>query len=268
MSHHKLQTQKQWNRTPCGTGPHLASFTCGTREFFDEVSRSRYEDTDPWMKRTIDFSVARNKRLLEIGHGMGTDLRSFCEEGAEVYGIDITEEHHHLAKLNFETHGKSCTLKLNDGADIDFPPDYFDIAYSHGVLHHTPDTVRCISEVYRVLKPGGLFIMSVYHTYSAFHLCSKLFYEGVLRGRLRKLGHDGLMATVEHGADGVEIKPLVKMYRKGQLRHMLADFAEVRFKVAHFTREHIPKLGRLLPRFCERLLEPWLGWYLVAFATK
>lgn len=268
MNLDKLETKKQWNANPCGTGDYLSSLEYASLEWFEEVRRSRYEVTDTWMKETIDFSIAANKKLLEVGHGIGSDLLTFCEHGAEVYGIDITEKHHQLAKKNFELHRRPCQLKLCDAANIDFPSEYFDFVYSHGVLHHTPDTIRCIGEIYRVLKPGGTLILSLYHTYSAFHIFAKLAYQGLLRGDLKKLGYRGLMSTVEYGADGITVKPLVKTYRAQQLKHMLEDFLEVNIKVAHFKREHIPYLGMFIPRFLDKSLEPCLGWYILAFAQK
>lgn len=264
----KLEAQKQWNATPCGTGDQLAPFAYGSREYFDEIRRSRYEDSDPWIPEVIDFSVAKDKRLLEIGHGLGTDLLTFCEAGAEVYGIDITEKHHELATRNFEVHGKQAVLKLCDAANIDFPANYFDVVYSMGVLLATPDTVRCVSEAYRVLKPGGLFILSLYYRYSAFHLFAKLLYQGILRGDLRRLGYRGLMATVEHGADGITVKPLIKTFSRMQVRNILGDFSAVRIRVAHLHGAHIPKVGRFIPPPIVKLLEPVLGWYVTAFAIK
>jgi ubiquinone/menaquinone biosynthesis C-methylase UbiE len=268
MNNDKLEAQKQWNKNPCGTGEHVERLERGSLEFFNTVRHRRYEITDTWMKRIIDFDIAQGKKLLEIGHGMGTDLLTFCERGAEVYGIDITEEHHRLAQLNFQLHDKTCVLKLCDASDIDFPSNYFDYVYSNGVLHHTPDTVRCISEAYRVLKPGGQLIMSLYRTYSAFHIFSMILYSGLLQGNLKRLGYRGLMSTLEYGADGITIKPLVKTYTKTQLSHILEDFSKVTFKVAHFKRKHIPVLGRFIPESMEALLEPCLGWYVIAFATK
>jgi ubiquinone/menaquinone biosynthesis C-methylase UbiE len=267
MNDAKLEAQKQWTIHPCGTGKHTDGIEYGSLEFFDAIAQSRYEVTDQWMKRMIDFYISKGKRLLEIGHGIGTDLLSFCEGGAEVYGIDFTEEHHRLAKRNFALHNRTGVFKLCDAAEIDFPPNYFDYVYSHGVLHHTPDTVRCISEAFRVLKPGGEFILSLYRTYSAFHIFSKIAY-GFIRGNLFKLGYKGLISTVEYGADGISIKPLVKTFTKRKLKCILSDFSRVKFKVAHFKREHIPYIGRLIPRCLEQLLEPYLGWYLIAFATK
>lgn len=268
MDEHTRAAQEQWNRTPCGVREYLAALEYGSREFFDEIRRQRYEVSDTWMTEKIDFSMARDKRLLEIGFGLGSDLLTFAEAGAEVHGIDITEEHYRLASRNFAVHNRAADLKLCTCAEIDYPSEYFDVVYSNGVLHHTPYTVRCISEVYRVLKPGGRFVFSMYYRYSAFHLITVLLYRGILRGRLFRLGYRGLLSTVENGADGVTIKPLVKTYSKGQLAQMLADFSQVEFTVAHFRRDHLPKIGPLIPQWLEKPLEPYVGWYLLTTAVK
>lgn len=262
----KAESIKQWNQTPCGSTD--VEECKGTLGFFDAVRKSRYENTDVWMKEKIPFSMGKGKKVLEIGFGMGTDLLSWRLEGADVYGIDLTEEHFRLATQNFDLHQQQANLKLADAANIPFPSDFFDIVYSNGVLHHTPDTVRCISEAYRVLKPGGIFIFSMYRKYSAFHLFSKLLVEGIMKGKLKKLGYSGLLSTIEKGADGINIKPLVKTYTQRQLKAMLEDFSKAEFKVAHLKKDHFSKFRFLFPVFLEKLLERWLGWYLVAFATK
>ena len=258
----------QWNTTPCGTGPFLEGTLPETRQYFDHIRKNRYEVTDTWIPRTIDFSMAQGKKLLEIGHGVGSDLLTFAENGGLVHGIDITQEHHRLAKLNFEAHGQTGEFKLCEAENIEYPDNHFDYVYSMGVLHHTPHTERCFQEAYRVLKPGGLMVVAVYHTLSAYHVFAKLLYEGILLRRLFKLGYAGLMSTIEYGADGIHIKPLVKTYRRRQIQGLLSDFASVEFRITHFKREHIPLVGHLLPLRFERWLEPLLGWYVVAFARK
>ncbi len=264
----KHEATKHWNTTPCGSTDVSNNLNKETLEFFKAIRKSRYEHSNPWIKEKIPFQEGKGKKVLEVGFGMGTDLLTWSFEGAEVYGIDITQEHHRLAQLNFHLHHKNANLQIADAANIPFPADTFDIVYSNGVLHHTPDTVRCISECYRVLKPGGKLIFSMYRTYSAFHLIGTLLFEGIRGGHLKKLGYRGLLSRVESGADGIHIKPLVKTYTKRQLKHMLADFSKVEFKVAHFKREHLNKLGSFLPRRLEKYLEPWLGWYLIAYAIK
>ena len=97
-----------------------------------------------------------------------------------------------------------ATLKDATAAAIPFESDFFDVVYSFGVLHHTDNTVRCLSECYRVLKPGGVLILGLYHTFSFFHAYT-IFVNGILRGELRRLGYRGLMSLIESGADGVTI---------------------------------------------------------------
>lgn len=264
----KSETTKQWNATPCGSSNVNEDLSKGSFDFFEAVRHSRYQISDTWMKEKIPFSSGKGKKVLEIGYGMGTDLLTWAIEGAEVHGIDLTEEHHRLAELNFKTHGKQANLVLGDAANLPFPSNEFDIVYSNGVLHHTPDTVRCISEGYRVLKPGGKMIFSMYRTLSAFLLFSKILFQGIWRGGLKKLGYSGLLSTIEAGADGIHVKPLVKTYTKRQLKVMLSDFSEVEFQVAHFKSEHLGELTCLCPRWLEKYLEPWLGWYLIATAKK
>ncbi len=267
MQQEKVQAQKLWNKTPCGTGDYLKEHEYGSLAFFDEVRRHRYEVTDRWMPRTIDFGAARGKKLLEIGHGMGTDLLTFADNGAEVYGIDITQEHHRLAKLNFELHGRNCTIKLCDAAKIDFPSNYFDMVYSHGVLHHTPDIEQCISEAHRVLKPGGKFVLALYHTWSLPHLYMILRY-GIGEGRLFKLGYSGLMASMEGGADGLTIKPMVKTYSKRQVIRLLKDFPKVELRLAHSAVGNYAPIRRFFPESLEQWLDRRVGWYVIASATK
>src|SRR4051794_19914771 len=97
----KAQAQALWNAYPCG-GAAAPGTEYGSREFFDEVRRTRYGEADPWLPRVVDFSIGRGKRLLEIGYGIGTDLLTFAEHGADVAGIDLAEEHYRLARQNFE----------------------------------------------------------------------------------------------------------------------------------------------------------------------
>lgn len=258
----------QWNTTPCGTGEEFAGIEPETLAWFDRIREDRYRVSDPWMTRFFDYASGRGKRVLEIGFGLGSDLLTWAENGAEVHGIDITQEHLRLAGRNFALHGREAKLQLAEAARIPYPDDTFDIVYSNGVLHHTRDIEDCITEIRRVLKPGGRLLMSVYRRHSAFHYATLLLADGLLRGKLFRLGYDGLLATIERGADGIAIKPYVKLYTGAELRRLLGRFGRVDIKVAHFTVRQIPVLWRLMPRSLEPGLEPFLGWYLVATAQK
>jgi ubiquinone/menaquinone biosynthesis C-methylase UbiE len=254
---------RQWTHRPCGA---LDGFDDYGLPYFEAVERDRYENYAPWIRQFVDFGSYPGKKVLEVGVGQGTDLVQFAKGGAEVSGIDITQRHLELSARNLEVRGMHADLRWATAAAIPFESDSFDVVYSFGVLHCTDNTVRCLSECHRVLKPGGELILGVYHTYSVFHVYTLV--NGLLRGTLRRLGYKGLMSLVESGADGIEFVPLVKTYCKSRLRNILEDFHQVRFEIRHLTPDHFGPLRHLVPTsFTERAAKH-VGWYIFARATK
>jgi len=260
--------RQHWEAFPCGATEELDRLGRESLEFFDALRRQRYEEADPWMLREIPWEIARGKRLLEVGHGIGSDLLTWAEHGAQVHGIDLSEEHHRLARRNFELHGRECRLALGDCHDIDYPDRSFGVVYSHGVLHHTDDTEGCVREIARVLEPGGVFVLTLYHTWSWFHLGHML--RGVLLGRFLRLGYRGVMATLEGGADGRRYKPLVKTYGRREVRRMLRanGFEPRSMRIAHLKRSQFRFLAPLVSDRLLAWLEPRIGWYVVAVAIR
>lgn len=262
------QAVRLWTTTPCGSGDFLAQFPPESREYFDAVRRYRFEVSDRWMREAVDFGSGNGRELLEIGVGMGSDLLTWAENGARVHGVDITDEHIRLTRRNFSLHRMPVDLRHCDAAALEFSDATFDIVYSNGVFHHIPDIGRCIDEARRVLRPGGRLIFTVYHRHSLYHWVTLLLYRGWLRGELRKIGYDGLLATIEHGADGVTIKPFVRLYTRREVYTLLSAFSSVRLRVAHFTREQLPARGLHMPRLLEPRIARRFGWYIVAEAVK
>lgn len=82
------------------------------------------------------------------------------------------------------------------------------------------------------------------------------------------MGYDGLLSTIEEGADGINIKPLVKLYSKKELRIILGDFTEVKINVKHLYKHHFARVRRLLPAFLMPVLEKRMGWYVIGEAVK
>lgn len=255
---------RQWTNRPCGA---LDGFDEYSLAYFEAVERDRYESHAPWMRKFVNFGSYPGKKVLEVGVGQGTDLVQFAKGGADVSGIDITQRHLELAARNFEVRGMRANLQYATAAAIPFESDSFDVVYSFGVLHCTDNTVRCLSECHRVLKPGGELILAMYYTYSFFHAYT-IFINGVLRGKLRRLGYKGLMSSIESGADGVEIVPLVKTYSRSQLRNILEDFDEVRFEVRHLTPSDFGALRHFVPKSLAERAGKHVGWYIFARAIK
>jgi SAM-dependent methyltransferase len=72
----------------------------------------------------------------------------------------------HHSRRRLELFGLSSAIVVGDAEALDFPDESFDMVYSWGVLHQSPDTSKAVSEVYRVLKPGGVAKIMIYHKWS------------------------------------------------------------------------------------------------------
>ena len=156
----KTRVHDFWQAHPCGT--KFAREEVGTRGFFEAVERHRYQ-TEWHIPEVVDFRRWRDKDVLEVGCGVGTDAINFAREGARYTGVDLTSASIDLVRRRFDFEGLEANLRVADAEALPFGDDSFDLIYSHGVLHHTPDTQRAIDQVHRVLRPGGTAMVMLYH---------------------------------------------------------------------------------------------------------
>ena len=129
--------------------------------------------TYPWLYDVAEFTKHKGEKVLEIGCGTGADLAEFVKHGAIAIGIDITQTHLDLAR---ERLGDSGVLIKADMRELPFGDGSFDYVYSHGVVHHSDEPDKVIREIFRVLRPGGIFNIHVYALWSYFTLWRFLRY--------------------------------------------------------------------------------------------
>jgi SAM-dependent methyltransferase len=158
----KQQVRDFWNDASCGENLYLVE---ETRAGYEAESANRYR-LEPYILEFADFPGASGKKVLEIGVGLGSDHQKFAEAGAYLYGIDLTPRAVEHTSRRLALFGLSSNLAVGDAENLTFPEDAFDLVYSWGVLHHSPDTPRAISEVLRVLKPGGTAKIMIYSKWS------------------------------------------------------------------------------------------------------
>ena len=91
----------------------------------------------------------------------------------------------------------------------------FDLVYSNGVIHHTPNTDRVVREMYRVLKPGGRAIVMVYAENSLLYWYQLVYLLGV-RSRLLEKYSMGEIMSRHVELSQTDARPLVKVYTEGQ----------------------------------------------------
>lgn len=147
----KQQVHDFWNEASCGENLYLRG---SDREAYESQARKRYE-LEPYIPEFAGFDCARGERVLEIGVGLGADHQRFAQAGADLTGIDLTERAVEHTARRLAAFGLSSRLAVGDAEQLDFPDEHFDRVYSWGVLHHSPDTPKAVSEVWRVLRRGG-----------------------------------------------------------------------------------------------------------------
>ena len=169
-----------WNDQACGTT--TAKSLKFTREYFEEIEEYRYT-VEPEIFSFAQFSRFRDQKVLEVGIGAGTDFLQWVRSGAKAYGVDITEEAVSHVEHRLEKYGLFAEdIRIADAENLPYPDDYFDLIYSFGVIHHSPDTIKALEEIIRCTRHGGLIKIMVYNRRSlnAFYFYLKY---GLLSGK-------------------------------------------------------------------------------------
>ena len=247
----KQVVKEFWEESPCGTiGVREEE---GTLPYFEKIEEERYA-LEPFIHQCAQFTRWRGKRVLEVGCGAGTDFLQFARAGAEPYGVDLTIHSVKLAWQRLRLYSLNGILQQGDSEHLPFHSDSFDLVYSWGVIHHTPNTEQAIEEIYRVTKPGGQICIMIYHRFSWVVLELYLRF-GLLCGR----PFQSLSRIVSEHMESTG----TKAYTRKQARRMFTMFSDYRCEcfVTPYDRKRFPKwLFTLFPS--------WTGWFMVIRATK
>jgi ubiquinone/menaquinone biosynthesis C-methylase UbiE len=94
--------QEYWNARPCNIRHSNREF--GTKEYFDDVKWRKYF-VEPHIPVFADFPEWENKKVLEIGCGIGTDTVNFIEHGAILTSVDLSIESLKVAEQRLKVYG-------------------------------------------------------------------------------------------------------------------------------------------------------------------
>lgn len=250
---YKEQVQDQWNQDACGS-QYVKESREGTLEWYLEAERYRYDEYGPWMRKVMEFDRHAGEKVVEIGGGMGTDLAQFAKHGAIVTDFDLSAGHLAHAKRSFALRGLKGEFVHGDGENIPFPDNTFDVVYSNGVIHHTPDTIGVVRHIKRILKPGGQAIIMVYAENSWHYWREQVLGLGVEKGALASRSMGWIMSgSVEMNTKGQ--RPLVKVYTRSRLRKLFED--------AGFERISIVQR-----QMVKAELPPFLSWFPISLAGR
>jgi SAM-dependent methyltransferase len=114
----------------------------------------------------------KGKLVLDVGCGMGRFAEVATRFGARVVGVDLSAAAEVAAKNLAD---RDFVAFQADVFALPFAPESFDIIYSIGVLHHTPDCEAAVKALDKYLKPGGLLVVWLYSGYNKWYRFSDLW---------------------------------------------------------------------------------------------
>ena len=202
----------------------------GTKGYYDEVEFRRYNYFCPYIPINAEFDQHRAEKVLEVGVGLGTDLKQYAKNGAICYGTDLTEGAIDETRKHLEIYGLKANLQSMDAEDLKFEDNTFDLVYSFGVLHHTPDTQKSIDEIYRVLKPGGKAIIMLYSK-TWQHYLIRVLYAGIIG---RELFRMSMQELINKYSEAYGFSPLTKLYSRKEIKKMFIKFSKMNISHWHY----------------------------------
>lgn len=118
----------------------------------------------------IDARVPERGKLLDVGCGVGYLLRTAQAEGWEVAGLDLDQAAVDIAKqAGLDVHWATAD-------EMSFPEATFDVVTLLNVVEHLPWPHSTLTAIYRVLKPGGMFVLETpTDNFSLKHVARLLF---------------------------------------------------------------------------------------------
>ncbi len=125
-----------------------------------DLSARQLAETTGWSD-----AESRGRLLLDAGGGAGRFAEVAAAKGAEVIGVDLSDAVE-AAHRNLGSHPRVHIVQADIFA-LPFRPGTFDLAYSIGVLHHTPDTRQAFRCVADMVKPGGRLAVYLYYRSAA-----------------------------------------------------------------------------------------------------
>jgi len=271
--HVRIERVKEyWDRRPCNI--RHSPKAMGTVEYFDEVESRKYF-VEPHIPAFADFDRWKDKKVLEIGCGLGTDTINFARSGAWVTAVDLSEKSLEIARQRAAVYGLNDRIrfyhcnaeelnKIVPPAGAQSKP--YDLIYSFGVIHHTPNPERVIEQIALYTHPGSIVKIMVYHLYSWKVLWILLTY-----GKARFWRIADLVAQHSEAETGC---PVTITYSKCEARKLLErhGFQVTEIRADHIFPYHIPDYVqyryikswyfRWMPARLFRWLERHFGWHL------
>ncbi len=260
------QVKTYWNVRPCNI--YHSNLPLCSKEYFDEVEAKKYR-AEPHILPFANFNQWKDKEVLEVGCGIGTSLISFLRAGAKVTACDLSSKSIEIAQKRLEVYHYSCNLYCANAEEFVLPQK-FDLIYSFGVIHHTPEPKNIIKNMRAMIKEDGEIRIMLYSfcSYKAFNAMHETNQWSMVN----------MPQTIQHYAEAQDGCPVAHIYTFDDVEALLAPY----FKITKIWKEHLfiwnveeyKKGNFVLSAPFEGIddpmlkkLEKELGWHTLVYAT-
>ncbi|MGG0656613.1 class I SAM-dependent methyltransferase [Rummeliibacillus pycnus] len=131
-------------------------------DFHSKDNRSSYSSRDAdssWIQKINEICDVNGKSVLDIGCGGGIYTKALADMGAlTVTALDFSEQMLSTAKGNCKGY-PNIRYQLGNALDTKLEDNQFDMILERAVIHHISDLDTCFREAYRILKPGGIYLI-------------------------------------------------------------------------------------------------------------
>lgn len=201
-----------WDNRPCNI--RHSQKPVGSKEYFDEVEKKKFF-VEPHILPFASHKSWKNKKVLEIGCGIGTDAINFARYGAEYTGIELSKNSLEVTKKRFEVYGYSGNFYHGDAEKLTefLPQQKFDLVYSWGVIHHACNPEAIVKNIKNYMSnESQLRIM--------------LYAQNSWKNFMIEAGYD--QPEAQSGC------PIAKVYSVDAVRKLLGEY-----KIIEIAQDHI-----------------------------
>lgn len=141
------------------SGRTACAFVGYPRDQLDQIAPTALESFAGVGYPFLADVIKSGDSVLDIGAGAGTDIllsALLAGKTGKAYGLDMTQAMHEKLQMNMEKMGLDNVTPIKGNAEeIPVEDNSIDVVTSNGVLNLVPDKAKAITEIFRILKPGG-----------------------------------------------------------------------------------------------------------------
>ena len=228
MNKLNLISKKYWNKQPCNIKHSNKKFL--SKDYFNEISKKRYF-VESHIKEFANFKNYRDKNVLEIGFGIGTDAIEFLKSGTNYHGIELSDRSFDITKRIELFKFTKNSILINERQKIltnIFIQRIIFILFIHLLYYTILQLSKCLNVIYNLMNNNTVCKIMLYAKNSYKYFLMK---ENLVRCRQK-----GVPVI-----DFYNINDLNQLFKKFKILEIKQDFI-FPYKIKPYKRNRYYKI--------------------------